>query len=97
MHRTLLVIPFLMLGCGNNNISKSPQASFTKSWNPPEIRDSVSIAEGPCEQGDSRDCLVEEKTHENTQSCFSGGQLCINGFWSRCVRYNDLPELTVDE
>jgi hypothetical protein len=94
MHsRIPFVILFLMLGCGNNNISKSP----TKSWNPPEIRDSVPIAEGPCEQGDSRDCLVEEKTHENTQSCFSGGQLCINGFWSRCVRYNDLPELTVDE
>jgi hypothetical protein len=42
------------------------------------------FADGPCEDGDVKQCRVYLPAHGQVQPCFVGEQTCVDGAWSDC-------------
>lgn len=56
----------------------------------PELTGACERELVPCEDGDVRDCSVKLPTHDETENCFVGVQVCASADWGPCVEAGDV-------
>lgn len=89
MARVLCVLVLLLSGCSDDDRPPPAPAGDGSGLVIPRERVASGdqrnvIAEGPCDEGEVRECRFYSEPNGNVQSCFLGEQRCVGGTWGDC-------------